>query len=137
MHELDGALDEAIEEPSGQPLRDQGQRVDSGEVPESDLVRQRQARRDRSDQLGDDMVSQRRLGGVAVVTPGVRGVELVPVLAVDQPILRRSEAGGIGERELVDEPGLAEGALDVRVPPHLDVVVAWQVDHPMAGTSRE
>jgi hypothetical protein len=59
------------------------------------------------DHVGDHMVAEGRVEGVVVVRYGVGGIELVAVLAVDDPLGHRLEARGVREGELVDQSLLA------------------------------
>ncbi len=87
-------------------------------------VAARQAR----DDLGDDVIAERRIQRIVIVPLEVGLIEVVAVFTVDQCTRRRGEAGGVGQRELMDELLAFQGHADVLVPPHLGVVVAGQVD---------
>jgi hypothetical protein len=65
---------------------------------------QRPAARQAGHQVGDDVIAERRVERVGVVAEGVRGVELVAVLAVDEPVGLGLEAGRV-EQCSVLRPG--------------------------------
>ena len=87
--------------------------------------------------IGNDVVSEWGIERVVVVRDRVGGVELIAVLAVDDLVGPRGEAGGIGEGKLVHEPFPPQRLSDCGVPPHFGVVVAGQVDDVAPGACRQ
>src|SRR5215211_6982925 len=72
----------------------------------------------------------RRIQRIVIISDPVFGVELVAVLAVENPPPpARLDGGQIVVSELVDKSPLAQCLLDLLVPERLRVVVPWQVDN--------
>src|SRR3712207_6180220 len=87
-------------------------------------------RRDAPGAVHHDVVPQRRIQRIVIISYAVFGVELVAVLAVDYPPPpARLDGGEVVVGELVDEAPSAQGLLDLLVPERLRVVVPWQVDN--------
>jgi hypothetical protein len=65
------------------------------------------------------MISERCVERVVVVANRVRRIELVAVLAVDDPVYLRLEGGAVRQGELLDETCALELGADLPVPPSL------------------
>ena len=123
--------EELVEDAAGDPLGDRRQREDVADRLQVDAAGDGRPGADRPDHLGHDMGAHRGVEWVGVVGEGAGRVELVAVLAVDELVGQRREAGRVRQPDHVDQPGLLEGLSDAGVPPKLGVVVANQVDHPV------
>jgi hypothetical protein len=78
------------------------------------------------------VVPKRCVQRVFVILDDIRGIKLVTVLAVDDPALpSHLERSYIGESEVIHQPPLSQSLLNLRVPPHLRVVIARQIDYPL------
>ena len=129
--------EQVVEDAARHPFGDGRQRVDHADIPQVEVAADAPGRRDPAHHVRDDVVAERRVQGIVVVRYGVGRVELVAVLAVDEPPWRGPEARGVAEGELVHEPLLAQRPPDLPVPPDFRVVVARQIDDPPVATSGE
>ena len=85
--------EQVVEEASHYPLGDSHKRVDLVEVPQIKAPCDVPRRDDPPGQVGDDVVAEGGVERVFVVRYGVGGIELVAVLAVDEPAQGRTRNG--------------------------------------------
>src|SRR5215211_4276475 len=118
-----------VEVAARDPGRNRHQRVDHLYLRKVQTRRYLTVGRDAPGAVHHDMVPQRRVQRIMVISDAIFGVELVAVLAVENPPpFARLDGSEVIVGELVDEAPPAQSLLDLRIPERLRVVVPWQVD---------
>src|SRR5215211_3928863 len=119
-----------VEVAARDPRRDRNQRVDHLYLREVQPGRDLTVRCDAPGAVHHDVVPQWSVQGIVVIPDAVFGVELVAVLAVDNPPPPvRLDGGEVVVGELVDEAPLAQRLLNLRVPERLRIMVPRQIDN--------